>query len=169
MHGHAVVAQGSYTILDDWGGDKVLGMRASGSNSVRVEDVFVPEHHVGYLAPGLASTPDSMENGTPGTRLHGNPMYLGRLAGPFHATLVMPVIGAARAALDEYEEIIRTRKTLRAADPAEHWDSAFIWRGATLTDASADVQGLRYVCRICARRAASGAPITTGRNMRLWA
>ena len=61
VHGHAVVAQGSYTILDDWGGDKVLGMRASGSNSVRVEDVFVPEHHVGYLAPGLASTPESMD------------------------------------------------------------------------------------------------------------
>jgi len=94
-------------------------MRASGSNSVRIENVFVPEHHVGYLAPGLAATPESMENGTPGTRLHGNPMYLGRLAGPFHVTLVMPVVGAARAALDEYEEIIRhAQNTVDAADCA---------------------------------------------------
>ena len=119
MHGHAVVPRGSYTILDDWGGDNVLGMRASGSNSVRVEDVFVPEHHVGYLTPGLGSTPENMENGTPGTRLHGNPMYLGRLAGPFHVTLVMPVVGAARAALDEYEEIItHAQDAFDAADPA---------------------------------------------------
>jgi len=42
VHAHAVVAKGNYTILDDWGGDRVLGMRASGSNSVRVENVFVP-------------------------------------------------------------------------------------------------------------------------------
>ena len=76
---------------------------------MRVENVFVPEHHVGYLAPGLASTPESMENGTPGTRLHGNPMYLGRLAGPFHVTLVMPVVGAARAALDALTSFGRPR------------------------------------------------------------
>src|SRR6201999_122245 len=99
VHGHAAVARSACTILDDWGGDKVLGMRASGSNSVRGEDGVVPEDHVGYRAPGLASTPESMENGTLGTRLHRNPMYLGRLAGPFHVTLVMPVVGAARAAL----------------------------------------------------------------------
>jgi 3-hydroxy-9,10-secoandrosta-1,3,5(10)-triene-9,17-dione monooxygenase len=86
-------------------------MRASGSNSVRVEETFVPEHHVGYLSPGLAGTAESMVDGTAGTRLHGNPMYLGRLAGPFHITLVMTVVGAARAALDEYEEVITTRKT----------------------------------------------------------
>ena len=99
-------------MLDDWGGDSVLGMRASGSNSVRVENVFVPEHHVGYLSPGLGGDAGELADGTPGTRLHGNPMYLGRLAGPFHVTLVVPVVGAARAALDEYEEIITTRKTL---------------------------------------------------------
>ena len=173
VHGHAVVPRGSYTILDDWGGDKVLGMRASGSNSVRVEDVFVPEHHVGYLAPGLAATPESMANGTPGTRLHGNPMYLGRLAGPFHVTLVMPVVGAARAALDEYEEIIRTRKTLSMPQIPrfEHADfQRSFGEALTLTDAAEALmfKGCDMYAEYCARWAETGAPITTEENMRLW-
>src|SRR5262245_66576019 len=98
-------------------------MRASGSNSVRIANAFVPAHHVGYLAPGLASTPESMADGTPGTRLHGNPMYLGRLAGPFHATLVVPIIGAARAALEEYEAVHSTRK--RQSMPQMGWFQHF--------------------------------------------
>ncbi len=171
--GHAVVPRSAITIIDDWGGDKVLGMRASGSNSVRVEETFVPEHHVGYLSPGLAGTPESMVDGTAGTRLHGNPMYLGRLAGPFHITLVMPVVGAARAALDEYEEIITTRKTLSMPQILrfEHADFQRSYGMAlTLTDSA---EGLMIrVCEMyaeyCRRWAEHGTPITTEETMRLW-
>ena len=106
-----VVPRDSYEILDDWGDDATMGMRASGSNSVKVTDVFVPEHYVATLE-NLGARPDDMVNGTPGTRLHGNPMYLGRLMGPYHASLVSPIVGAARAALDEYEDIIRNQKTM---------------------------------------------------------
>ena len=137
--GHAVVPRSQYTILDDWGGDRVLGMCASGSNSVRIENVFVPTHHVGFLTPGLGSSPDNMEAGTPGTRLHGNPMYLGRLAGPFHATLVVPVVGAARAALDEFEEIITDAEALSMPQIPrfEHFDfQRPFGQALTLTDAA---------------------------------
>jgi 3-hydroxy-9,10-secoandrosta-1,3,5(10)-triene-9,17-dione monooxygenase len=172
-HVHAIVPKGSYTILDDWGGDKVLGMRASGSNSVRVEKVFVPEHHVGVLSAGLGSDPAGMEQGTPGTRLHGNPMYLGRLAGPFHATLVMPIVGAARAALDEYEEIITTRKTLSMPQITryQHADFQRSFGGAlTLTDAAEAlmIKGCEMYADYCARWAKDGTPITIEENMRLW-
>jgi 3-hydroxy-9,10-secoandrosta-1,3,5(10)-triene-9,17-dione monooxygenase len=171
--GHAIVPRDKVTVIDDWGGDKVLGMRASGSNSVRVENAFVPEHHVGYLAPGLAATPESMEDGTPGTRLHGNPMYLGRLAGPFHVSLVVPVVGAARAALDEYEEIIKTRKTLSLPQIPrfEHADfQRSFGHALTLTDAA---EALMFkACDMyhdyCNRWADGGTPITTEENMRLW-
>ncbi|MGZ5865191.1 MAG: acyl-CoA dehydrogenase family protein [Xanthobacteraceae bacterium] len=171
--GHAVVPRSAITIIDNWGGDKVLGMRASGSNSVRVEETFVPEHHVGYLSPGLAGTPESMVDGTPGTRLHGNPMYLGRLAGPFHITLVMTVVGAARAALDEYEEIITTRKTFSFPQILrfEHADFQRSYGSAlTLTDAS---EALMIKCcetyhDYCRRWAEHGTPITLEETMRLW-
>jgi 3-hydroxy-9,10-secoandrosta-1,3,5(10)-triene-9,17-dione monooxygenase len=171
--GHAVVPRSAITIIDDWGGDKVLGMRASGSNSVRVEETFVPEHHVGYLSPGLAGTQESMVDGTAGTRLHGNPMYLGRLAGPFHVTLVMTVVGAARAALDEYEEVITTRKTQSMPQILrfEHADFQRSYGSAlTLTDAA---EALMIRCcemyhEYCRRWAEHGTPITIEETMRLW-
>ena len=148
-------------------------MRASGSNSVRITSAFVPTHHVISLAPGLASTPESMADGTPGTRLHGNPMYLGRLAGPFHATLVMPAVGAARAALDEYEDILRARKTLSIPQMPriQHFDfQRSFGRALTLTDAAEALmlKGCEMYADYCARWAADGAPITTEENMRLW-
>ncbi len=39
----AAVPRAQYTILDDWGGDKIMGMRSSGSNSIRIENAVVPE------------------------------------------------------------------------------------------------------------------------------
>ncbi|OGA65556.1 MAG: hypothetical protein A3G83_04700, partial [Betaproteobacteria bacterium RIFCSPLOWO2_12_FULL_68_20] len=173
QHAHAVVRREQVTVLDDWGGDRVLGMRASGSNSVRVENVFVPEQHVGHLTPGLGSRLDNPSEGTPGTRLHGNPMYLGQLAGPFHVTLVMPIIGAARAALDEYEDIIRTRKTLSVPQILrfEHFDFQRPFGHAlTLTDAAEAL--MLKVCETyhenCRRWAETGIPASVEDNMRLW-
>ena len=70
-------AKDQIDVLDDWGGDKTSGMRASGSNSVKVDKQFVPEHHAVVTPTHVGRWPRRMENGTPGTKLHGNPMYLG--------------------------------------------------------------------------------------------
>lgn len=105
-----VVRRDQLTVLDDWGGDATLGMRASGSNSVKIEKQFVPAHYVIDAKPALWAA-EPMDNGTPGTRLHGNPLYLGRMIAPYHMSLVVPVIGAARASLDEYDENIMKRPT----------------------------------------------------------
>jgi 3-hydroxy-9,10-secoandrosta-1,3,5(10)-triene-9,17-dione monooxygenase len=40
------VPRAAFEMVDDWGGDRTLGMRASGSHSARVRDAFVPEHMV---------------------------------------------------------------------------------------------------------------------------
>ena len=40
-HRMCLVPHGDYEIVDDW---QVLGMRSTGSKSVRATDVFVPEH-----------------------------------------------------------------------------------------------------------------------------
>jgi 3-hydroxy-9,10-secoandrosta-1,3,5(10)-triene-9,17-dione monooxygenase len=100
-----VIPRDQVTVLDDWGDGATLGMNSSGSNSVRADAVFVPARRT---APG------DWTHGTdqaPGVRLHRNPMYCGRIYGVYHAGLVIPVIGAARAALEEYEQIITTRPT----------------------------------------------------------
>ena len=46
-----------------------------------------------------------VSGGTPGSRLHGNPMYAGRCVSIFQLELTALMVGAARGALDEYEGI----------------------------------------------------------------
>jgi 3-hydroxy-9,10-secoandrosta-1,3,5(10)-triene-9,17-dione monooxygenase len=46
-----VIPKGQFRILPDWGGDQTPGMQASGSNSVEVTDVWIPDY---YTAPWLA-------------------------------------------------------------------------------------------------------------------
>ena len=166
------VPRGGYAILPDWGGDEILGMRASGSNSVEVTDTLVPAHFVVPVA-NLFARPDDMEHGTPGTRLHGNPMYLGRLMGPYHASLVSVVVGAAWAAIDEYERASSTMKTYVDPDTlrADHFDFQRPF-GEALAKADAAEAVLlgaaqRYM-DLCARWAKDGTPISIEDNLRLW-
>lgn len=93
-------------VLDDWGRKRMLGLNGTGSNSVRIKRVFVPEHHV---TPYDWVTKD-LSQGTPGTRLHGNPMYLGRTMTHNAGELAGVMVGLARAAFDEYEKVVRTKK-----------------------------------------------------------
>jgi len=104
--GVALIPREQWTMLDDWG--DFLGMRGSGSNTIVVEDALVPESFVAEVD----MLDVDLSNGTPGTRLHANPLYGGRCLSYFHGELVSIMVGAVRAALDEYEEIIRTRTTL---------------------------------------------------------
>lgn len=167
-----VVPRAAFEVLDDWGGDRTLGMRASGSNSARVRDAFVPAHMVVQL-DWLGARPDGMENGTPGTRLHGNPMYLGRMMGPYHCSLVAVVVGAAWAALDEFETLMLRNRSL--ADPALLWaDHPDYLRpfglALAMTEAAETILfGVadRYM-DYCRRWAADRTPITVEDNLRLW-
>ncbi len=168
-----VVPRDSLRILGDWGGDQTFGMRASGSNSVEVKDAFIPAHHA-VLTHALFTLPEDMRDGTPGTRLHGNPMYLGRLAGPYHISLITTVIGAAKASLDEFEAIIRTKKTafLPITPRFEHEDfQRALGQGMVLTDAAQQlmIRGCEVYMELCERWAADGTLITQEENLRLWA
>lgn len=168
-----VVPRSGFEIVDDWGGDRTLGMRASGSNSAVVRDAFIPEHMAVQL-DWLAARPDGMEDGTPGTRLHGNPMYLGRMMGPYHCSLVSVVVGAAWAALDEFETMMLRNRSL--ADPALFWaDHPDYLRpfglALSMTEAAETVlYGVadKYA-ELCQRWARDRTPISVEDNLRLWA
>ena len=167
-----VVPRQSIEILPDWGGDATLGMRASGSNSVMIGGAFVPGHWVIPMGPGLWSAADVPE-GTYGTRLHGNPMYLGRMMCPYHASLVVTVVGAARAALDELEAISRVRIT-RFPPQVPWYQDANIQRPfgqAMLLADTAEailIQALEMYMAYCRRWAADGTPFTAEDSLRLW-
>jgi 3-hydroxy-9,10-secoandrosta-1,3,5(10)-triene-9,17-dione monooxygenase len=98
-----VIEAEKFTRLDDWG--DVLGMVGSGSHSIRIDKAWIPEHYT--VRHVMVDLP--VEGGTAGSRLHGNPMYAGRTLGFFHGEFGAIVVGAAKAALDEYERLITTR------------------------------------------------------------
>jgi 3-hydroxy-9,10-secoandrosta-1,3,5(10)-triene-9,17-dione monooxygenase len=102
-----VAPRSEWRMLDDWG--DALGLKGSGSHSVRIEGGRIPAH---WAIENTILVDLDVEGGTPGYRLHGNPMYAGRTLGFFHIELGACAIGAAKAALDEYERIITTRTTV---------------------------------------------------------
>ncbi|PYN76107.1 MAG: acyl-CoA dehydrogenase [Candidatus Rokuibacteriota bacterium] len=101
-HRMCLVPRGEYEIVDDW---NVLGMRSTGSKSVRATDVFVPEHRAlsMYLARGGTEFP--------GARATDNPMFRVPLAALGSHCLAGAGVGNAQAALDLTIEAIRERST----------------------------------------------------------
>lgn len=100
-----VAPRKSWVRLDDWGDQ--LGLRGSGSHSIRMEGADLPEHLVlrTHLSQGRVST------ATPGNLLHENPQYRG---GPLSFMLIesaVLAVGMAQSALDAYEVLMRERTT----------------------------------------------------------
>jgi len=101
-HRMCLVPRSEYEIVDDW---TVLGMRSTGSKSVKATDVFVPEHRAlsMYLIRGGTEFP--------GARVTDNPMFRVPLAALGSHCLAGAGVGNAQAALDLTIEAIRERST----------------------------------------------------------
>jgi 3-hydroxy-9,10-secoandrosta-1,3,5(10)-triene-9,17-dione monooxygenase len=101
-HRMCLVPRSDYEIVDDW---HVLGMRSTGSKSVRVTELFVPEHRAlsMYLARG--------GNQFPGARTNPNPLYQVPLSALGSHCLAAAGVGNAQAALELTIEAIRERST----------------------------------------------------------
>jgi 3-hydroxy-9,10-secoandrosta-1,3,5(10)-triene-9,17-dione monooxygenase len=101
-HRMCLVPRSEYEIVDDW---HVLGMRSTGSKSVRVNELFVPEHRAlsMYLARGGSDFP--------GARINANPLYRVPLTAFGSHCLAGAGVGNAQAALELTIEAIRERST----------------------------------------------------------
>jgi 3-hydroxy-9,10-secoandrosta-1,3,5(10)-triene-9,17-dione monooxygenase len=101
-----VAPRGVWRMLDDWGA--LMGLKGSGSQSIVFEGGTIPAHW------GLENTfmvDVDVSEGTPGYRLHGNPMYSGRAFSIFAISIAAVMVGAAYNALDEYVNLVETRPT----------------------------------------------------------
>jgi 3-hydroxy-9,10-secoandrosta-1,3,5(10)-triene-9,17-dione monooxygenase len=153
-----IAPRDEWTMLDDWGDQ--LGLRGSGSHSIVFQDGRVPDH---YVLERTTMMDVDVSGGTPGLRLHGNPMYAGRNLGVFSMTLAALTVGAGYNALDEYERLTRTRPTSlpplvpRSTDPDyQRWLGA-----ANVQLATAEAALLRCAQmhrELCERAASGGAP-----------
>jgi len=166
-----IVPKEKYEVLPDWGGEASLGMQGSGSNSIRLDQVFVPAHHVASADVMMSSLP--FNDGTPGTRLHGNPMYVGVAAGAFLTEFGAITTGTARAALEEYERLLditpapRGGGRVRRSDP-EAW--RVLGKAMNMTDAAEAVTlaAVHAYTEQCDRWARDGTPIRPQDTLKLW-
>jgi 3-hydroxy-9,10-secoandrosta-1,3,5(10)-triene-9,17-dione monooxygenase len=101
-HRMCLVPRPDYEIVDDW---HVLGMRSTGSKSVRATDVFVPEHRAlcMYLARGGTEFPGAVGN--------PNPIYRVPMAALGSHCLAGAGVGNAQAALELTIEAVKERST----------------------------------------------------------
>lgn len=104
--GMFVAPREQFERLDDWG--DTLGLKGTGSHSIRFTDGFIPES---YLIENFNMLDMPVEGGTVGSRLHGNGMYSGRGLVLFTLSIAAAVIGGGYNALDEFENQMRTKKT----------------------------------------------------------
>jgi len=106
-----VVPRSSVAVVDDWGGENAMGMQGSGSNSVRVHQVFVADRCIAPSPIARLSTA-GLPDGTPGTRLHREGLFLGIVFGWFSCEFAAIFTGTARAACEEYERQLRSKPSL---------------------------------------------------------
>lgn len=90
--GLALLPMKQVEILNDW---DTIGIRGSGSSSVAVKDVFVPDERV-------ASVSAAIEGRYNATHLRDEPLYRVAFVPMLAIILVFPALGAARAALETF-------------------------------------------------------------------
>jgi 3-hydroxy-9,10-secoandrosta-1,3,5(10)-triene-9,17-dione monooxygenase len=97
-----VIPKSEYVIVDDW---QVLGMRSTGSMTVKVDDVFVPKHRaLNVLDLRGGST-------APGTRTNPSALYRVAMSGFSGHIIASTLVGNARAALEMTIETIKQKSS----------------------------------------------------------
>ena len=162
-----VAPRSDWTMVDDWG--DTLGLKGSGSHSVRFEGARIPAH---WALERTFMIDVDLGAQSPGVHLHGNPMYGGRALGPFTVSLAALMVGAARNALDALEEDLRVKTSLnppfvpRMEDPDfQRWFGAALGRLA-LAEA-ATLRAAEEHMELCARAVEEGIPYSWADDMRV--
>jgi 3-hydroxy-9,10-secoandrosta-1,3,5(10)-triene-9,17-dione monooxygenase len=99
---YCLLRRPEYEIVDDW---QTLGMLGTGSCTVKVEELFVPEYRTQSMATALPS------HEFPGVKVNRNPMYRVPTSALGGHALAGCIVGAARAALDAMIEWVKVRST----------------------------------------------------------
>ena len=167
-----VVARDKLTVRPDWGGDTAMGMQASGSNSVELREVFIPDRHIAPNPIFRLST-EGLTDGTPGTRLHKQGLFLGMIFAWFSCEFGAIFTGTARAACEEYEHLLRVKPSFIDPTTKRMHEGEFqrlYGEAMCKTDAAEalTLSATRLHMELCERWMNTGAPITAQDTMRVW-
>jgi 3-hydroxy-9,10-secoandrosta-1,3,5(10)-triene-9,17-dione monooxygenase len=161
-----IAPRSEWEMLDDWG--DMLGLKGSGSQSIRFDHSRIPASWA--FEANMIDV--EVGGGTPGSRLHGNPMYSGRAMCIFTMSLAAVTVGAAYNALDEYERLMRTKATaLPPFAPRVHDRENQRWYGRALTHIATAEAALRDTAQrhmeLCRRNVEEGIDYTYGDDILL--
>jgi 3-hydroxy-9,10-secoandrosta-1,3,5(10)-triene-9,17-dione monooxygenase len=154
-----------YEIFDDW---NVMGMRGTGSKQVIAKNLFIPAHRAIAVA-GMIRGAEPLV-GDQG--IFENPMYK-TLVGPFLiGELAAVAIGAAWAALDQYDHLYRTKKSTYPPYQEKFHDPLALCQFGTAlrlitTAQSALIQSGEDYMRYAKEEAEEGAPFNEHRELGL--
>jgi 3-hydroxy-9,10-secoandrosta-1,3,5(10)-triene-9,17-dione monooxygenase len=123
--GTFLVPRSDYTIDDNW---YVMGLCATGSKDIVVEDAFVPEYRT-------LSYPEMFHLRYPGAVVNPGPLYRLPFSSVFPYSIATPAVGSARGALQTFREQTMGRRTAR--DNARAAEDPFIQ--FSLAEAAAEV------------------------------
>jgi len=105
---YLLVPRAVATVEDDW---FTMGLRGTGSRSLRIADAFVPDHRAVAIA-------DIAKGTAPGAMLHDAPLY----RAPFPEFLPFPLagvpLGIARAAIASFAESAKVQAAAAVGDAA---------------------------------------------------
>lgn len=99
-----------FTIKDTW---HTTGMRGTGSNTVVVEDAFVPKEHT-------LRVEEMREGTTPGGKLNGTAFFNAPWIYYAPLTFIGPMLGAALGALEDYRAWTAERASLFGSQVAQY-------------------------------------------------
>ncbi|MUI56815.1 flavin-dependent monooxygenase [Pseudomonas aeruginosa] len=110
-----LVPRGDYRILDNW---NVMGLEATGSHDILVEDAFVPEYRTHRALDGFMQE-------SPGNAVNDAPLFRLPFGQIFVRAVSSSAIGALQGAIDCFIEHNRTRVGVNdgrrmGQDPATH-------------------------------------------------
>lgn len=121
--GYILVPKSDFTIDDTW---RVLGLRATGSKDVILNDVFVPAHRMLTIAQALSGNP-------PGAEVNKGDLTKIPFFAAISICLCAALLGMGRGAVNEFIGAFRDRKTasgvtqtfeVRAGEAAASVDAA---------------------------------------------
>lgn len=139
------------TAVDDW---YALGLRGTGSRSVLLDDVFVPDHRVLCFR-------EAEESGAPGAAVHPDALYIGAPNSLVFAMVVAaPSVGLARCAIDAYAERLRSRTNARMPSAQTEWPSSQARLGRAEAQWAASKRALLHNARSLSGRLQGGGRTT---------
>jgi 3-hydroxy-9,10-secoandrosta-1,3,5(10)-triene-9,17-dione monooxygenase len=138
-----LIPREDFEIIDDW---HTVGLRGTGSKTIVLEDVFIPEHRV--------VSSEAVEWGNaPGRELNTHPMYGAVSYANFTGAMSAPAIGAARG----FVEAVVARHESKAKSVVDSTNNPYLSNSLSTTlarvaDCAAEIDAMHSLLLVDAQR-----------------